>query len=1058
MISNKKSRNKLLSLIYYVIFIAADKASETNHYPSKDPSETNHYPSKDPSETNHYPRKSPYCSLDDMTEILNHKFIARDSSEYSINFDGPLNPLFGYLYRNSNLLASKRFFSHGIKLKSSCDCLKNNDLKEDSANNSLNKEDCICTSHRLFPPEYDTAFELYEGQKVKRDKPELDYLYDYHNCLIDMFKSFDRRKIVRFLKDSFSYFMETLPAETAERFLAVLFLLPENIYSIINSSVDCAGQDHPKNGLYYCGAENTADERVVFHSGAFEFEMRCNSVKYGELIVRNSIKSIIGFFSDCGTKYKEIAEGKREASREHGNDTIYFIETPEFLIQNYIYEYCKNKRDKHIRIVKNIFRLLNEAETGNDKLIRKYFTQIGSEDEDAMKNRHHVEIAVSSYKKEFHKILGVYNALPLNFLKKTPKILLFEGYNRGLDNAVYNGERGMSCAETAVFCIMCILFYDSKGQCFKLPDGVELRDRRLQKLFSNQAFVSSPYSSGDRTTSNYGRTNGTYDSNREGHAELSMNDLNKIFGDLQDQNILYNRPRTSRETGITVRDESLVTELFNVVYVIAYMTRKEEIMRRIVEARKREAENEAINLEIRQVITRDLFLSLAHNKDMKIEIFQKYNKIYDVMLGPFMIMKYEVGNNLEVIVEIDFGTEARIKIDCPQESSLTKPLDELKEKLKSTKNKPVLLDLLHRTIEYDFNARFRSKITIIMNVLNYKLEEIAGKGSKARSIEHLFTILDLFSHTPYVDYQCCLIYRFIDEMRHLILDCELDQVEISKVSNLLANAVLYGWDLLKGYHITYRKRHIRSLFMAIYGIRTKEISMLKSCRNTGIVERETILFSYGDEYEMLRNATYYLNWYLIENCSYRIDRFYEAVLTRYQSMNTIGSNHRYTIYGNSCEDEIERFYMDLYYKMKGSDDKKHIDMFVEEFPSEFPSDPSALVALFFECLTNTGYLNTKIHEVVSRFLKNKKIVHHRAPALGPFKIDQRYIDFTAFQDVSSWERLLSLTRERSEDIDKVWEMCDYVLKNNYLTKSSAIALRDKYEKLRNEINRSSIVE
>jgi len=1044
MIVGKKHRNMLLCFIYCISFISADIESEANHYPCE----------------------SPYCSLDDIAEILNHKFKAGDKVEYSINFDGPLNPLFGYLYKNSNLLANKRFFSYGIKLRSSCDCLKNNGMYEDDSNTDRYDYVSACYSHRLFPPEYDTAFEWYEGQKTRRNNLELDYLYDYHNCLIDMFKSFDRRKIFRSLKDSFSYFMETLPEDTAERFLAVLFLLPEDVYSISNSSADCIGQDHLKNGVYYCGAENTADERIVFHSDAFKFELRCNT-EHEKLIIRSSIKSIIGFFCECGTKYKEVVEGKREASSEHGNNTNYLIETPEFLIQNYIYEYCKNSRNRHTRIAENIFRLLNESnnEAGNDKLIRKYFTQIGSEDENAMKNRHHVEIAVSSYKKEFHKVLGVYNALPLNFLKKTPEILLFEGYNRGLDNAVHDDERDMSCAETAVFCIMCILFYDSKGQCFKLPDGVELHDRRLQKLFSNQAFVSSPDSSSDRTTSNNGRTNGTYDSNRKGHAELSMNDLNKIFGDLPDQNILYYASQTSRETGesgISVRNGSLVRELFNVMYVIAYMTGKEEIMRRIVEARKREAENEAINLGIREEIISDLFLSLAHNEDMKIEIFHKQDKMCDNIFWPFIVMKYEVGNNLEVIVEIDFRTGASIMIYCSQESSLTKPLERLKEKLKSTKDKPVLLDLLHRTIEYDFNARFRSENIDMMAELDYKFKEIAGKGSKTRNIEHLFALFDVFNNSLNVNCKCNLIYRFIDEMRHLIVDCELDRMEKSKASNMLANTVLYGFDLLKEYHIDIRKRHIMSLFRTIYGIRTKEIAMLQSCRNTGIVEQGIRVFYSINDYIMLLNVTYYLNWYLIENYFDIDDCFhtmYGVVLKRYQSMNIIGSNQRYIIYGNGYDNlkvEIERFYLNLYYKMRDSDDKKHIDRFVEEFPGY----PSALVSLFFECLTNTGYLNTKIHEVVSRFLKNEEIQHHHCTpdSDGPFKIDQRYIDITAFQDVSSWERLLSLVSERNEDINKVWEMCDYILQNNDLSESSAVALRDKYEKLRNEINMSSIVE
>jgi len=585
MLSGIKPGNMLLSFIYYVIFISADRESEANHYPCK----------------------SPYCSLDDMTEILNHKFMTHDKAEYGINFDGTLNPLFGYLYRNSNLLANKRFFSYGIKLKASCDCMKNNDMSEDDPNTDWDVEDRTCYSHRLFPPEYDTAFELYEGQKTRRNNLELDYLYDYHNCLIGMFKSFDCRKIFRSLKNSFSYFMETLPVETAEKFLAVLFLLPENIYSVISSSAECTGQDHLKNRLYYCGVENTADERIVFHSDAFEFELRCNT-EHEKLIIRSSIKSIISFFSECGTKYKKVVEGKREASRGHGNDATYLIETPEFLIQNYIYEYCKNSRDKHTRIVENLFRLLNEA--GNDRLLRKYFTRLGSEDENAMKNRRHVEAALSSYKMEFHKLLSIYNILPLDFVRNRPEPGEFGMYNRSLDTAM-DHRKLMNYAEEFTFFIMCVLFYDNKEQCFKLPAGVELRDKRLQQLFSNQAFIrySDSSSSNNRTTINYGRPSGTYDSGVNGSVEFSMDDLNKIFGDLPDENIMYYCPEVYTERNkpdIKVRNE-LEDNIFNIAYVIAYMTGKTEYMHRINKLRNERAINGIIDWKERESVIAKFF-------------------------------------------------------------------------------------------------------------------------------------------------------------------------------------------------------------------------------------------------------------------------------------------------------------------------------------------------------------------------------------------------------------------------------------------------------------------
>jgi len=1032
MILTIRARNILLCFIYCISVISADRASEANHYP----------------------RKDPYCSLDDMNEILNHTFIAHDRAEYSINFDGPLNPLFGYLYRNSNLLANKRFFSYGIKLKSSCDCLKNNGVREGNTNNRLTENDRICISHRLLPPEYDTAFELYEGQKTRRGGLELDYLYDYHSCLIDMFKSTNRKKIFRSLKDSFSYFMETLPEDTAERFLAVLFLLPENVYSVINSSVDCSGQDHSRNGLYYCGAENTADERVVFHSGAFEFELEYNTVEHGELIVRNSIKSIINFFSDCGTKYKEIAEIKRKASRKHGNDAAHLIETPEFLVQNYIYEYCKNSWDKHIRIAKNILRLLNEA--GNDKLFRKYFTQIGSEDEDAVNNRRHVEAALSSYKKEFHKVLGVYNALPLNFMEELPEPKFYNMYNRGLDNAM--NDRFVNYTETAVFSILCILFYDCREQCFKLPPGVELRDKRLQKLFSNQAFIiDSPGSPDERRTVNYGKPNGTYDSGmHDDRIELSEKDLNGIFGDLPDKHILYDNIKVCQRNNAppTVVRNMLRCDLFNIAYVLAYMTGKTEFMSLIREARKRSPRNN-MSIKESEAVVEYLLSSLKYNKDLKIEMV--YRNLIEAINNNASkaIIKYVTPDYIELKVEILFEHIPDIVVYAHNRSPLMESLRNLEKQSREIKDKHVLLDLLCKAIEYDLDAKFRNTSGYMSrHISDDRIRAIADISLKEEIIDKWLAILNVFNFGLNLKGNYYALILFIDETRHLVSDCGMSPTEKSKMRNFLFNTVIYRLSQFKEYLTEFGEKYIKYLFMAVYGIKSKEIAPLQRCKNTRIVEKAVCNFRFMEEYSGLINASYYLNWYLAENCLDKdvdLTNMYNAVTEHFRLLSGIGCRHEYGIY---CIDKYrycsENFYLNLYYKMKDSNDKKHIDRFVKGFPD----DPNALVSLFCECLMSKGYLKTKIYEVVSKFLISMEIKSIPSSS-KPIKLDGRFFDSQIFdtcksEAMHSWEDLFSLTEKENNDINQVWEACDYIL-NNTDIQSKGIPLeqlKDNYEKIK----------
>jgi len=1055
MVAIIRARNALLSLVCWCPFINAHYASRA-YYASR---------------TKHYPHKIPYCSLDDMTEILNHKFKAGDKAGCTINFDGPLNPLFGYLYRNSNLLANKRFFSYGIKLKSSCDCLKNNNLREDSTNNSLSEDDCVCISHQLYPSEYDTAFELYEGQKTKRSNLALDYLYDYHSCLIDMFKSSNRKKIFSSLKDSFSYFMETLPGETAERFLAVLFLLPENVYSVINSNVDCTGQNHLKNGMYYCGIENTADERVVFHSGAFEFELRCNTVEHGELIVRNSIKSIIGFFSDCGTKYKEVAEDKRKASREHGNDATYLMETPEFLIQNYIYEYCKDNRGRHVRIVDNIFRLLNEA--GNDELFKKYFTQIWSEDKDAMKNRHHAEEMLSSYRNELYTFLGIYNTLPLDFMERIPEPKFCSMYNRSLDVAM--GEECITRAETVVFSILCILFYDASEQCFKLPEGVKLRDERLQKLFSNQAVITGHQDSfSDRTTVNFGKPSGTYDCGMPGNKiELSAKDLNEIFGDLEDGHIAYKSTVTYSEIGkpdIKVRN-ALQSTILNIAYVVAYMTGNEDFMSRIrkaVEAMKRGIViSKSIYWKENKVMVKDLFLSLACRKGLEINVEfgdtceSRYNS-GDVRRGCVSI-KYK--DFYDLVLKIDTDNEADAILDNRSHlnySPMVKSLENLQANIRGAKDRSVILDLLHKTIEYDLKARFQGEKEAVALTLRDKIRGILDGDPKMKSMDHWLVVFDLFKNYSDASLKYGAIFTIFDEMRHLASDRTLDRIELRKMRNAQINIVLYGLDQLKWHNAAHIRNFASFIFLMIYDISAEETAVLGKCKNTKRAEDDLRRLSGDIEYiHAYSNPlcfSYYLNWHLAEKCFGR-DR------TFFQLYRAIMENLRIG-YGADCAcggamgPYSKWFFMDLYSKMKNSDDRRHIDRFVKGFPD----DLNAVAFLFCECLTARGYLNTKVYEVASKFLgiSNACGMSNSMAPLTPIKIKRQCTNAKIYTSTSIWKRLLSLTIEGSRDINiessrgmnQAWEVCDYILKNNNIRDRSRLEmLKNKYEALKASVNR-----
>jgi len=255
----------------------------------------------------------------------------------------------------------------------------------------------------------------------------------------------------------------------------------------------------------------------------------------------------------------------------------------------------------------------------------------------------------------------------------------------------------------------------------------------------------------------------------------------------------------------------------------------------------------------------------------------------------------------------------------------------------------------------------------------------------------------------------------------------LNQIEKLKTGRTLLNTILYGLICLKNQDIQTKKALTKHLFLIIHGIKIDETAALQRCRNARITKEYIIdlLNANGIRSDIFSNS-YYLNWYISENYfdeDGNLSMMYNSILSYYKSKFDFRSYYRseadlspfdngrfyWRFYSDDC---IQNFYLNLFYEMKDSDDKSHVDRFVEGFPD----DLNALTFLFCNCLTSKGYLSTKLQEVVSRFLIAIKHNNEGDVSPVPINIYKRYIYIELFEDDSVWERLLPHTKDNNRDV------------------------------------------
>ncbi|KAI5182681.1 hypothetical protein NEIRO03_0332 [Nematocida sp. AWRm78] len=235
-----------------------------------------------------------------------------------INPDGPLNPLRGYLFHKGGIVYNKRFFSSAIDTDYS---MKKSDISTESTH--------IYTYTRN--PENDKTYR--ENNTIRRLEYGSTYLSMLYKQMIYMFPCANNTiSIEPCRNDSFTRFLRVNNNGLESMYLlAALLLLSEGIYIPIEIENSIEGNER----ILLKDWTNT----IVF----FDLPLRLESImidKTKKMVYQKETEEILRYFQNLFIEPFLSEVKKCEEPNTLGEfNKGYFLDSPKFLIQSYIFEY-----------------------------------------------------------------------------------------------------------------------------------------------------------------------------------------------------------------------------------------------------------------------------------------------------------------------------------------------------------------------------------------------------------------------------------------------------------------------------------------------------------------------------------------------------------------------------------------------------------------------------------------------------------------------------------------------------------------------------------------------
>jgi len=947
-------------------------------------------------------------TLETALKVLDADFVDDDGAQYKIDFEGPLNPLFGFFYVTSRLLHNKRCFSYGISLKPS---------PEWATGSALERREDSTGAFRCF----DSALELYPNQRFRKVDPFLDYFYEYNECLISMFSVRSQEVTIQSNENiTFSYFMKRIPEDIAEKLLAVLFLLSEGAPVFNFISFQSFGK-----AIY---------KKLIFNSEAMKFELQFNTKdENGDLVFNVSTLRVIRFFINCGKvrDYKNVIRKKIMKFEECNHDAIHLLETPEFLMQCFIYEYAKNDRDRYVRIARNIFILLKEL--GITSPMHRphvsYFLQTapstrskgnkaGVGDDGANGNKsgklepcaaepaHLNKELCIRYRNTIKKVFDFSNAFPFTPFRPAPQKRHAAFYSRGWDGET-NG-RFVDSTETLIFSILCLLFYDSKARCFRVPATSRrtIFQKKMHNLFTKMTF--DPYK--------------VYTKCFDEHAA----ELSNILSNLPDSCIRYVNTSAHSEAGgpwAKIRN-GLESEILNVLYAMSYIAGKTGYLGRIKSIMAMDPEDKEAVLAATKNLMQAVLNSLSVNNSIIVKFMPSSVQVKKAndrcMVYANFDLKYRDFKASSLFVELQHG-----EANCSSNHSLkfgpASGMQELRglldesEDLESTS---LISDLLCKTIEHNCEIIFGEKFHAFSEYFDAKFSLLTQKEKSEKNIDHLISGGSILSlNVPMLEKHRAFIV-LLDYLRGKCFYTAIGPIENIKITNFFVNVMINELELLRrNYDAASHEKLVEELFIMSLGVKTEESMRLWYANEHW---RELHLkFSQDYSKERCQIFLILLDYPLLP---YNLIRFMLDTLCACNELGdivvfyAIPSQFRYFALNAKNDTSFNLAVTMLFDRILFSRNKSLVDLFFRRCPVGM----DVYFSLFQLCVVKGGHLASKLYEIAHRI--KEMILRNEKGTVKCWRTD-------LFRHASIWNTLLFEIAEEGKDITVVWTVCEYAFTN-----------------------------
>ncbi|OAG33436.1 hypothetical protein NEIG_02530 [Nematocida sp. ERTm5] len=509
------------------------------------------------------------CARVVMENIKNIKTMIFTENKLLIHPDESLSPLQERSMRLCGYMGNKRLYASEINTV--CSLKKTDDVTDGLLDDDSSSYEYIRN------PAKDTVYE-----DICEDKEKNEYLVQFHKLLIKMFPSADGSlSIVSGLPEGFTSFLRKEEVQPQSmRILAALFLLSEQVYIPITT-------EEKKLVL------KSADGTPAYIDQSLRIFTKDQTKSKSDL---KKWCEDIGILIEFLKKY--IGNGSANTSEIKGLPTVptsyeqfmtgEFLNTPQFLVQSYIYEFIDTE-ENYIEFVEAVYILLNdqiknknsteENKARCNELLGKLFIE-----ESKLSN-------VTDHTKnicDLNETVDKNRVCPFIDTTELPAYTRVKAYDRTTGKEIDDEIRKYSnCVEAGILGLVCCLVYDPVVRMYNTDHLSDNEETKPLKDFFRK-----------------------YSEPREAIDYEMQQDWCRVVADLNNDKILYLKQKTNE----------LDSSLLNILYVASDIAgNKEEVVNEIKHIESMcSKEEKSAELNIEESLN-TIFRALSNNKNLAVE-------------------------------------------------------------------------------------------------------------------------------------------------------------------------------------------------------------------------------------------------------------------------------------------------------------------------------------------------------------------------------------------------------------------------------------------------------